>query len=99
MKKLLFGVLMLGWIPTLAIVAGAKWTDVLLAQGRTPIKVTRIYTGPDGKTKVEESRFRSSLAIAGVKRPPRSPSRACSSDTRHPPTISTGIPRRAGRWS
>jgi hypothetical protein len=55
MKKLLYGVLILGWIPTLAIVAGAKWTDVLLAQGRTPLKVTRIYTGPDGKTKVEET--------------------------------------------
>jgi hypothetical protein len=55
MKKLIGGVLMLGWIPTLALVAGAKWTDALFAQGRTPIKVTRIYTGPDGKTKVEES--------------------------------------------
>jgi hypothetical protein len=55
MKKLLYGVLILGWIPTIALVAGAKWTDVLLAQGRTPLKVTRIYTGPDGKTKVEES--------------------------------------------
>jgi hypothetical protein len=55
MKKLISGVLMLGWIPTLALVAGAKWTDALFAQGRTPIKVTRIYTGPDGKTKVEES--------------------------------------------
>jgi len=55
MKKAICGVLMLGWIPTLAIVAGAKWTDTLFAQGRTPLKVTRIYTGPDGKTKVEES--------------------------------------------
>lgn len=54
MKKLLCGVLVLGWIPTLAIVVGAKWTDGLLAQGRSPVKVTRIYTGPDGKTKVEE---------------------------------------------
>ena len=55
MKKLLYGVLIVGWIPTIAIVAGAKWADVLLAQGRTPLKVTRIYTGPDGKTKVEET--------------------------------------------
>ena len=55
MKKVICGVLMLGWIPTLAIVAGAKWTDTLFAQGRTPLKVTRIYTGPDGKTKFEES--------------------------------------------
>ena len=54
MKKLVYGVLMLGWIPTLALVEGVKWTDALLAQGRTPIKVTRIYTGPDGKTKAEE---------------------------------------------
>ena len=54
MKKVLYGVLMLGWIPTLAVVAGAQWTDALFAQGRTPLKVTRIYTGPDGKTKAEE---------------------------------------------
>jgi hypothetical protein len=45
MKKLLSAVLVLGWIPTLAVV---------LAQPRTPMKVTRLYTGPDGKTKVEE---------------------------------------------
>ena len=56
MKKLLYGVLILGWIPTLAIVAGAKWSaaDAVFAQGRTPVKVTRIYTGTDGRTKVEE---------------------------------------------
>ena len=54
MKKVISGVLMLGWIPTLALVAGVKWTDALSAQGRTPIKVTRIYSGADGKTKVEE---------------------------------------------
>jgi hypothetical protein len=54
MRKIACGVLMLGWIPTLAMVAGAKWTDALLAQGRSPVKVTRIYTGPDGKTKAEE---------------------------------------------
>jgi len=54
MKKVISGVLMLGWIPTLALVAGVKWTDALAAQGRTPIKVTRIYSGADGKTKVEE---------------------------------------------
>jgi hypothetical protein len=45
MKKLLSAVLVLGWIPTLAVV---------LAQPRTPMKVTRLYTGQDGKTKVEE---------------------------------------------
>jgi len=54
MKKVLYGVLMLGWVPTLALMAGVQWTDSLFAQGRTPIKVTRIYSGSDGKTKVEE---------------------------------------------
>ena len=54
MKKVMCGVLMLGWIPTLAIVAGARWTEALFAQGGTLVKVTRIYTGPDGKTKAEE---------------------------------------------
>jgi hypothetical protein len=57
MKKVLSGFLMLGWIPTLVIVASVDGsaTQALLAPGRTPVKVTRIYTGPDGKTKVEES--------------------------------------------
>ena len=47
---------MLGWVPTLGVVTGAKWIagDYLAAQGRTPVKVTRIYTGADGKTKAEE---------------------------------------------
>jgi hypothetical protein len=56
MKKVLCGVLMLGWIPTLAVVIGARWIggESVSAQGNTPIKVTRLYTGPDGKTKVEE---------------------------------------------
>ena len=56
MKKLLSGVLILGWIPTLAVMTGARWVggDAALAQSRTPVKVTRIYTGADGKTKVEE---------------------------------------------
>ena len=45
----------LGWVPTLALVA-LHWTDGshAAAQERTPIKVTRIYTGPDGKTHAEE---------------------------------------------
>jgi uncharacterized protein YhdP len=56
MKKLLYGVLALGWVPTLALLAGLEWatTESAVAQGRTPIKVTRLYTGPDGKTKAEE---------------------------------------------
>jgi quercetin dioxygenase-like cupin family protein len=49
-------VLMLGWIPTLALVLDTRWSAhaELAAQGRTPVKITRIYTGPDGKTKAEE---------------------------------------------
>src|SRR5262249_58350642 len=48
--------LTLGWIPTLAVIIGIWWTtgESVSAQGSTPVKVTRLYTGPDGKTKVEE---------------------------------------------
>ena len=56
MKKALYVLLMLGWIPTLAVVTGARWMsgESVSAQGNTPVKVTRLYTGSDGKTKVEE---------------------------------------------
>jgi hypothetical protein len=54
MKKVLYGFLLLGWIPTLAIATGVPKPIGVQAPGRTPVKVTRIYTGPDGKTKVEE---------------------------------------------
>jgi hypothetical protein len=55
MKKLAYGALTLGWIPTLAVATGVWSTgDGAAAQTRTPVKVTRIYTGTDGKTKVEE---------------------------------------------
>lgn len=56
MKKPLLILLALGWIPTLGIVFGARWISgvPLLAQQRTPIKVTRLFTGPDGKTHMEE---------------------------------------------
>jgi hypothetical protein len=56
MKKLLYALLVLGWIPTLATVTGARWMagEPVFGQGRTPVTVTRIYTGPDGKTKLEE---------------------------------------------
>jgi len=49
-------VLALGWVPTLALVCGARWMagEPLSAAGRSPIKVTRLYTGSDGKTKIEE---------------------------------------------
>lgn len=49
-------VLVIGWIPTLALMMGANWMTgaVAFAPGPTPVKVTRLYTGPDGKTKVEE---------------------------------------------
>jgi hypothetical protein len=54
--RLLRGLLLLGWIPTLMVATGVRWTTghTLAAQAPTPVKVTRIYTGPDGKTKVEE---------------------------------------------
>jgi hypothetical protein len=56
MKKFLSAALVLGWIPTLAVVAGARWINAgpVVAQSRAPMKVTRLYTGSDGKTKVEE---------------------------------------------
>ena len=56
MRKLLYGLLILGWIPTLGIVSGATWIAgaQVEAQGKTPVKVTRIFTGPDGRTRVEE---------------------------------------------
>ncbi len=55
-RTLIRTVLVMGWIPTLALMMGARWMTGTLAfaQGPTPVKVTRIYTGPDGKTKVEE---------------------------------------------
>ena len=56
LKKLSCALLLLGWIPTLAIVVGAKWLSgvPLFAQGRVPVKVVRLYAGPDGKAKAEE---------------------------------------------
>src|SRR5215217_1162846 len=56
MKRLLSAVLLLGWIPTLTVVGSARWRNggALFAQSHSPMKVTRLYTGTDGKTKVEE---------------------------------------------
>jgi hypothetical protein len=55
-RTLIRAVLVMGWIPTLAMMIGMKGMTGThaLAQGPTPVKVTRLYTGPDGKTKVEE---------------------------------------------
>ena len=55
MKRLLFMVAVLGWVPTLALVWGGWWpSEPLFAQRHAPVKVTRLYTGSDGKTHVEE---------------------------------------------
>ena len=56
MRKLLYGLLILGWIPTLAVVAGSRWIagEPVLAQAKTPVKVTRIFTDQNGRTQVEE---------------------------------------------
>jgi hypothetical protein len=59
MKKPLSALLMLGWIPTLIVITAPKWLngEPLFAQrvqDRTPVKITRIYTGSDGKTHAEE---------------------------------------------
>lgn len=45
----------LGWLPTL-VLTGLLWTHESGAaeQERAPIKVTRIYTGPDSQTHAEE---------------------------------------------
>jgi hypothetical protein len=55
-KKIINAIFILGWIPTLAVVSGVRWLDgrAVSAQGKTPIKVTRLYTGADGRTKMEE---------------------------------------------
>lgn len=55
MRKILYGLLILGWIPTLLVVGGVRWFGAAPAAAeRTPVKVTRMFTGPDGKTHAEE---------------------------------------------
>jgi hypothetical protein len=56
MQKLFSLVLTLGWIPTLVLVGGVRGFtgQPVLAQAPTPIKVTRLFTGADGKTHMEE---------------------------------------------
>jgi hypothetical protein len=55
-KKLLYAFLLLGWVPTLLLVTGGRLLmgQPVLAQEADPVRVTRLYTGTDGKTKVEE---------------------------------------------
>jgi uncharacterized cupin superfamily protein len=55
-RKVAFAVGTLGWVPTLVVV-GLFWGHESRAaelQERTPIKVTRIFTGPDNQTHAEE---------------------------------------------
>jgi hypothetical protein len=56
MKKILQGVLVLGWIPTLLVITGVRWSAGTPAEAaeRTPVKITRLFTGPDNKTHAEE---------------------------------------------
>lgn len=50
MKPRTLIVLALGWIPTLAVLC----VPLLAQRHAAPVKVTRLYTGTDGKTHVEE---------------------------------------------
>ena len=54
-RRIATGLVALGWIPTLAFI-GVHWAGDThaAAQARTPIKVTRIFTGPDNQTHAEE---------------------------------------------
>ncbi len=54
-RRIATGLVALGWIPTLAFI-GAHWVGDTHAdaQTRTPIKVTRIFSGPDNQTHAEE---------------------------------------------
>ena len=56
MKKILQGVLVLGWIPTLLVVWGVRGfvAQPAVAAERTPVTITRLFTGPDNKTHAEE---------------------------------------------
>ena len=56
MKKLSNWLLLLGWVPTLAVSSYlvVQTEAVNAAATRKPIMVSRIYTGADGQTHVEE---------------------------------------------
>lgn len=48
--------LLVGWIPTIILVSYSIVQSASLSaqEGRKPLKITRIYTGDDGKTHMEE---------------------------------------------
>jgi len=53
--RVVWGLLALGWIPTLAVVGAHRLGQPAVeAQTRAPIVVTRLYTGEDGKTHAED---------------------------------------------
>lgn len=55
MKKILQGVLVLGWIPTLMVAAGVRgFIAKPAAAERTPVTITRLFTGADNKTHAED---------------------------------------------
>jgi hypothetical protein len=56
MKAVLQGVLVLGWIPTLLVVCGVRGfvAQSAAAAERTPVTITRLFTGSDNKTHAEE---------------------------------------------
>jgi hypothetical protein len=56
MKKIPRDFLVLGWIPTLLVGLGVRTFDAKPANAaeRTPVTVTRLFTGPDNKTHAEE---------------------------------------------
>ena len=55
MRRVILPLAALGWIPTVIVVGGARWTgQPVFAQHHAPVTVTRLYTGPDGKTHIEE---------------------------------------------
>ena len=56
MKNILRNILVLGWIPTLMVAASVRGfgSKPALAAERTPVTITRLYTGADQKTHAEE---------------------------------------------
>ena len=100
-KKLLRGVLILGWIPTLMFAGGVRWfsPENVAAQERTPIKVTRIYTGDDGKTHAEELAMPLGPTRGATELSPSIPVTSVQFRRTSQRTSSIGTPRRAGSMS